>query len=57
LCSDNIEIKILWDEKEWEQRIKEIIPLTRGDYRKRRPKTPNYNLEQRARVYGLRELP
>ena len=57
LCSDNIEIKILWDEREWEQRIKDIISITRREYRERRPKTPNYNLEQRARVYGLRELP
>ena len=57
LCSDDIEMKILWDEREWEQRIKEIIPLTRREYRTRRLKAPNYDLEQRAKVYGLTELP
>jgi len=57
LCLDDFEHNILWDEKEWEEKLSEVIPLTRKEYRARRPKVPHYDLEQRAKVYGLTDLP
>jgi len=53
---DDINFEIRWDEKDWEQKLREIIPLTRREYRARRLKAPNYDLEQRAKVYGLTEV-
>ena len=57
LCLDDFEHNILWDEKEWEEKLSEVIPLTRREYVARRPKFPHYDLEQRAKVYGLTDSP
>jgi len=55
LCLDDLEHTILWDETEWEEKLRDIWTSTRRQYRARKSQIPNYNLEQRAKVYGLIE--
>jgi len=44
------------DLNEWEEKLRNIWTSTRRQYRARRPQIPNYDLEQRAKVYGLIEF-